>query len=402
MSVTESSAVRPASDIDLYAPECLRDPYPYYTALRAIGPVVRMRKYGVWAVTRYTEVTTVLKDYETYCSSGGASIRNYFKEKPWRRPSLLLEADPPLHTRTRAVLTRILSPAALSALRDAFAEEADALVSSLVRRGEFDAVRDLGEVFPVKVFPDALGLDSEGREQLALYGRMVVSGFGPREKVPEDLAPHVERVQAWVAQKCSREALRPGSFGAKVYEAADAGELTEDEAPLLVRSFLSAGLDTSMRALAHALQCLMQFPDQWVLLRSRPELARAAFEEMLRYHSPAQAVWRTTTRATQLCGIDIDKHEKVVALIGSANRDPARWEDPDRYDISRKTVGHVGLGHGIHACVGQAVARLEGEVILNAFARHASRLEPAGDPQYGRGIEARAVKRLPIRVMPAS
>ena len=400
MSESARSTQAPESDLDIYSPNYLENPSPFYRAARALGPMVRLSRYGVWAVWNYADVTEVLRDAATYCSSGGASIRNYFKEKPWRTPSLLLEADPPLHTRTRAVLTRILSPAAIARLKEAFTQEADKLAERLVAQGSFDAVRDVGEVYPIKVFPDALGLAEEGRDKLLAYGSMVVSGFGPGLPGDQRGAFSQDEIQAYVERKCRRDELAPGGFGARVYDAVDSGELAPEEAPLLVRSFLSAGLDTSIRGLSQALHCLATHPKQCQLLLDNPALARAAFEEMLRYNSPAQTLWRTTTREVTLHGVVIPQHEKLMVSLGAANRDPARWEDPDRYDMTRKTVGHVGLGAGIHGCVGQAIARMEGEAVLGAFARRISALELDGQPEHGQGIHRRGFARLPLKVRP--
>jgi cytochrome P450 len=388
----------PSSDIDPYSYEYLADPNPYYETLRELGPVVYLRKYNVWAVSRYEDVTEVLKDATTFCSSGGASIKNYFKEKPWRTPSLILEADPPLHTRTRAILTRILSPVAISKLKAEFVAEADRLISRIVSRGNFDAVKDIGEVFPIKVFPDALGLPEEGRERLVEYGGLVVSGFGPRRLSVGEQERAASVIQ-WVDENCQQDKLTPGGFGWKVYEAIETGELSREEAPLLVRSFLSAGLDTSIRGISQVLHCLAVYPAQFLQLLESPNLARAAFEEMLRFNSPAQTLWRTTTCDVELRGCPIPKHEKVMVLLGAANRDPRRWLNPDEYDITRRHVGHVGLGFGIHGCVGQAIARMEGEAIVGALCRHGvTSIELDGEPIRGEGLNRRAFNHLPMKV----
>ena len=227
--------------------------------------------------------------------------------------------------------------------------------TSLVEKGSFDAIRDLAEVFPLTVFPDALGIDNEGRENFLTYGAMVFAGMGPENDYFRSLMAHAPKVLPWVAAKCLREALAPGSFGAQVYEAADTGEITEEEAPLLVRSFLSAGLDTTISATGMALFSLARHPEQWAILAANPSLARAAFDETLRYDSAAPYVFRTTPHETEIAGVPIGKHEKVLLLIASANRDDTRWERADQFDITRRVAGHIGFGTGIHGCVGQMV-----------------------------------------------
>ena len=188
-----------------------------------------------------------------------------------------------MHTRTRKVLARIMSPGAMRRLENAFKAKAATLVDGLVVKKSFDAVRDLAEVFPLSVFPDALGIDQDGRENLLTYGAMVFAGFGPENDYFRNLMAQAPTVLPWVTAKCQREALSPGSFGAQVYEAADGGEISQDEAPLLVRSFLSAGLDTTISGIGMALYSLARHPRQWAILAADPSLSRAAFDEALRF-----------------------------------------------------------------------------------------------------------------------
>src|SRR6185437_3058311 len=135
----------PVSDVDPFCREFFEDPFPAHDSLREAGPVVRLPRYGVSAVARYREVHAVLNDWETFCSSRGAGLTDFAKEKPWRPKSLVLETDPPLHDRTRRVLNRVLSASAMTRLRERFAKEADALVDELLERGSFDAITDLAE-----------------------------------------------------------------------------------------------------------------------------------------------------------------------------------------------------------------------------------------------------------------
>jgi 4-methoxybenzoate monooxygenase (O-demethylating) len=373
-------------------------PYPSYSRLREGPAAVRLEKYGIWAVPRFAEVHAIFGDVANFSNAGGAGLTNLFKEKPWRPPSIILEADPPLHTRTRAVLARIMSPGAMRRLADAFKSRAAVLVEELIDRGQFDAVRDLAEVFPLTVFPDALGIENDSRENLLLYGAMVFAGFGPENEYFRDLMSHAPRVLPWVAAKCSRDALSPGSFGAQVYDAADAGEITTDEAPLLVRSFLSAGLDTTISALGMAIFALARHPQQWAILSGDPALARAAFDEALRYDTAAPYVFRTTPHATEIAGIPIGKHEKVLLLLASANRDERRWERPDQLDITRRVAGHIGFGTGIHGCVGQMVARLEAEAVLSALANRVSTIDISGPVSWRDSSGLRALGSLPVQV----
>src|SRR4030081_1684206 len=171
---------RPVSAINPFSHAFLRDPYPQHEALREAGPVVWLEHYGIWAMARHQEVRDALTDFQTYCSSAGVGLSDFRKEPPWRPPSIILAADPPPHTRTRAVLTRILSPAAINILRETFEREAELLVARLVEQREFDGISDLAEAYPLKVFPDAVGISQDGRENLLPYGSIVFNSFGPR------------------------------------------------------------------------------------------------------------------------------------------------------------------------------------------------------------------------------
>ncbi|WP_316181228.1 MULTISPECIES: cytochrome P450 [unclassified Bradyrhizobium] len=387
--------------IDPFSYEFFDDPYPAHQEMREAGPVVYLDAWNVYGVARYAEVYAVLNDPQTFCSSRGVGLSDFAKEKPWRPPSLILEADPPAHTRTRAVLSKVLSPAVMKRLRDGFMAAAEAKIDELVGRGSFDAIPDLAEAYPLSVFPDALGLKPEGREHLIPYASLVFNAFGPpnelRQQAIERSAPH----QAYVTEQCQRDNLAPGGFGSCIHAFTDSGEITPAEAPLLVRSLLSAGLDTTVYGIGAAVYCLARFPDQWARLRADPSRARNAFEEAVRFESPVQTFFRTTTRDVELGGVTIPEGEKVLMFLGSANRDPRRWEQPDAYDVTRKVSGHVGFGSGIHMCVGQLVARLEGEAVLTALARKVGSITMSGEPKRRYNNTLRGLESLPVTFTPA-
>ena len=391
----------PHLDFDPFSIEFFADPFPTHETLREAGPVVYLNKWGVYGVARYEQVHAVLNDPLTFCSSRGVGLSDFVKEKSWRPQSLILEADPPAHTRTRAVLNQVLSASALKPLRGHFTALAEAKVDELLARGGFDAVSDLAESYPLSVFPDAMGLKQEGRENLLPYASLVFNAFGPpnqlRQEAIERSAPH----QSYVAAQCQRENLVPGGFGACIHARADAGEITHEEAPLLVRSLLSAGIDTTVNGIGAAVYCLARFPDQLAKLRGDPSLARNAFEEAVRYESPVQTFFRTTTREVEIGGHTIGEGEKVLMFLGAANRDPRRWENPDSYDITRRTSGHVGYGSGIHMCVGQLVARLEGEVMMAALARKVRSIEITGPVKRRYNNTLRGLESLPVKISSA-
>ncbi|MGX1349324.1 cytochrome P450 [Bradyrhizobium elkanii] len=400
MTATEAASV-PHLDVDPFALEFFADPFPTHERLREAGPVVYLDKWNVYGVARYAEVHAVLNDPATFCSSRGVGLSDFSKEKPWRPPSLILEADPPAHTRTRAVLSTVLSATVMKQLRGQFAAAAEARLDALLEKRRFDAIADLAEAYPLSIFPDALGLRPEGREHLLPYASLVFNAFGPpnelRKEAIERSAPH----QAYVAEQCQRDNLTPGGIGACIHAHVDTGAITATEAPLLVRSLLSAGLDTTVNGIGAAVYCLARFPDQFQKLRDDPTLARNAFEEAVRFESPVQTFFRTTTRDVELSGASIGEGEKVLMFLAAANRDPRRWEAPDSYDITRRTSGHVGYGSGIHMCVGQLVARLEGEVMMAALARRVARIDITGEPKRLFNNTLRGLSSLPVEITPA-
>jgi 4-methoxybenzoate monooxygenase (O-demethylating) len=392
---------RPVSTVDPFSHEFLRDPYPHHHSMREAGPVVWLEHYGIWAMARHQEVRDALTDWQTYCSSAGVGLSDFRKEPPWRPPSIILEADPPLHTRTRAVLTRILSPAAINILRETFQREAELLIAHLVEQREFDGIADLAEAYPLKVFPDAVGVVGEGRENLMPYGSMVFNSFGPRNDLFERAMANAGPVRDWIMSKCSRAALASDGLGMQIFQAVDSGELDEAEAGMLVRSFLSAGIDTTVYGLGNALWCFATNPEQWTILRDNPQLVRGTFEEVLRFEAPVQTFFRTTTRDVDVGGVRLGEGEKVLLFLAAANRDPRRWDNADRFDVRRRATGHMTFGTGIHGCVGQAVARLEGEAIFGALAKRVAALELTGEPTRRLNNTLRGLDTLPLRIKAA-
>lgn len=397
---TTNFAGIPELELDPFDPDYILNPYPQHERLRSAAPLVWIERYQTYATGRYELVRAVLEDPATFCSGAGVGLTNFRKEPPWRPPSMVLETDPPDHTRNRAVISRTLSPAILRSLRDRFEQEAHALVERVLAAGKVvEAVKDIGEAFPLKVFADAVGLREDGRENLIAYGNMVFNGMGPRNALYDKAMANAEVVNAWVWSACQKEALAPGGLGLKIFEAVDSGLFTELEAATLVRSFLSAGIDTTANAIGLALHCFARFPGQWDLLVTDPSLCRGAFDEVLRLESPFQSFFRTTTRETEFAGVALRADEKIMVSIGSANRDPNRWDAPDTFDIRRATTGHVAFGAGIHGCVGQMMARLEVESLMRALVSKVKRVEFAGDPQWMLHNTLRGLESLPLRLI---
>lgn len=391
----------PHLDVDPFSDEAIDEPYAMHEIVREAGPVVYLPKYDLHVVGRHAEVQAVLTNWESYISSAGVGLSNFNHEAPYRPRSLLLEADPPDHTVVRTVVSRVMSPRTIKSLRELFEAEAEKLFDRLLKMRRIEAVKDLAECFPLKVFPDAVGLESEGRDNLLLYGDMVFNALGPRNELYERSMERFKPVSSWIMKHCERDSLRPGGLGHLIHDAVDTGEIKAEQAPMLVRSFLSAGVDTTINGIANVLLTLARHPAEYAKLHAQPSLARQTFEEGLRYESIVQTIFRTTSRPVEIDGVAIAADRKVLTLLGSANRDPRKWKDPNRFDIERNPVGHLVFGAGIHGCVGQIIARMEGEIVLNALARRVKKVELAAPHVRHLNNSLRAMKALPLELTPA-
>ncbi len=351
-------------------------------------------------MARYAEVSAGLKDWETYISSRGVGMTDFATEEPWRPPSLLLEADPPLHDRTRGLMNKVASLVSLRAFMPEWKAKAAALVDNLVGR-EIDAVTELGEAFPLSVFPDLIGIRQEGREHLIPYGTTAFNGFGPRNRLYHEAMEKAADATAAVMESCKRENLVAGGWGAQVYAAADRGECSHAEAERLVRSFLTAGIDTTVNGIGNMIHAFATHPDQWSKLRADPGLAKKAFEESLRWDGTVQTFFRTTSRAVEVAGGIIPEGSKVILFLAAANRDSRHWERAEKFDITRSASGHVGFGFGIHQCLGQMVARMEAEAVLSALIPRIAEIRRTGEPVRRLNNTLHALAALPVKLIAA-
>ncbi len=391
----------PSLTIDPFDEEFLSDPFAFHDTLREAGAVVWLEKYDCFAMARFAEVQAALKDWQTYISGRGVGLADFAREEPWRPASLLLETDPPLHDRTRGLMNKVASLASLRALMPVWRTKADALVAEVVLKGEMDAVADLAEAFPLRVFPKLIGLREEGLEHLIPYGTTAFNGFGPRNRILEQSMADAQEAIAWVAESCKRENLRPGGWGMQVYEAADRGDCSPEEAERLVRSFLTAGVDTTVNGIANLIHAFAENPGEWAKLRADPSLAKRAIEESLRWGGVVQTFFRTTSRDVEITNNIIPQGSKVLLFLAAANRDPRKWNNPDQFDISRNAGGHVGFGFGIHQCLGQMVARLEAEAVLGALVAQVAEIRPAGTRRRRLNNTLYALADLPVSLTQA-
>lgn len=387
----------PVWDVDPYSVEILRDPEPYYAELRAKGPVVYIPKYSVLAVGRYPETKEIFSDWERFVSSRGVGLDDFAHGQSWRPNSIILEVDPPEHTAVRKVMIRAMSPKVAAGYKQMFFDEAARLVNDLLTRDGFDAVGDFAEVFPTNVFPKAVGMTDVNKRHLVDYGAMVFNSLGPDNDIRKATMVKAAEIIPWINAACARDRLTGDGMGGILYAAADAGDITHDEAGLLVRSFLSAGVDTTVSSIGNALVCLAQHPAEFEKLKADPSLARPCFEEVLRYTSPVHTFCRTAKADTQVSGVDIAEHSKVLCVLGSANMDPDKWDSPQEFRINRKPAGHLAFGVGVHGCVGQNIARAEMEAVLTTLAQKVDRIELLEQPVWRPNNAMHALDRMMVR-----
>ena len=384
----------PEFDTDPFSRESVRNARAVDDRLRELAPVVRLPHENITMLARHEHVAAGLRDWKSFSSTS----------RPWHdpnsvRPELLLTDDPPKHTRVRAVVANALSPRALSHMAEAFRRDATLIVDALrPRQGEIiDAVDDITQPFVYKVLPDLIGLPLQGREHMYAFGNMVWATMGPMNDLFHAAMVDTGPVIEWAVSCCSRENLEPDGLGMQMFLAADRGEITHDEAKLLVGILLSAAADTTIITLANAIRAFSIFPDQYQLVRANPSLARAAFEESLRWDSPSRMAGRIAMRDVEIEGVTIPRGERCGLMFAAANRDPRKWSDPDRFDVQRDNRGHVGWGYGVHSCVGRVLAGLEADALLGAIIRHIERFEPAGEPEPWMTTIGHGPERLPVR-----
>jgi len=401
----------PVLDVDPFEDSVLANPHEMHEKLReADGDIVYIPAYDIYAVARYDAVCDTLEHWQHFSSGAGVGLANFKTEEPWRTPSLLLEADAPQHDAPRAALEKILGARKLRRFQTEWSNTAEQLIDTLLTEQNnkkddgsvtLDAVNKISEVYPLSVFPDAVGLQQGGLDNLLPYGNFAFNAFGPRNRLVTDELETIGPVMQWVSEQCPREALNDSGFGADIWQAADQRNITEDQAPLIVRSLLTAGVDTTVYGISAVLYHLASNPDQYARLREEPHLIRRAFEEALRLESPVQTFFRTTTQPVQVDNTVVPENQKVLMFLGSANRDPRRWTNPDTSDLDRDPSGHVAFGRGVHQCVGQHVARLEASCVLEAVVERVTKIEFASPPKRKINNTLQGWQSLPLRFTPA-
>jgi cytochrome P450 len=344
----------------LFAAPLGTDPYALYARLRAEDPIHRT-PHGLWILTRHADLAAVLRDarfgregFERHfgLNSGASS------DAGGHRQSMLFR-DPPHHTRLRDAVSRAFTPRAVEALRPRVQAQADALLDRVAAAGRMDVVTDLAEPLPRAIIGELLGIPEVHRTACAAWSAAVARSLDALP-IPEDWPLVTEGQTArralggYVRELVASRRTQPGSdLLSTLAEAADEdGLLSDSELVAMAVLLLVAGTETTVSLIATTIWALLRHPDELVRLREAPWLLPAAIEETLRWESPVQRTWRIATTDVEVAGQAIPAGALVVLLLGAANRDPARFAEPDRFDILRRDLGHLAFGAGVHACLG--------------------------------------------------
>lgn len=360
----------PSTDIDLWSDEVLVNPYPSYATLRELGSLVWLNNVEAFALTQYDVARAVLQDWETFSSASGVGVA---PEVNAGSGGSILTSDPPVHDRLRRVLNPQLVPRAIANHQAMITERAEALVDTLIRAGQFDAVEELGKPFSLGVIADLVGLPAEERECLIDRSTASFNSFGPANSLLTESIQGLRDLLRYGRDVAVPGRLDPNGWGQQIYDAGARGDIEPAQCAALMSAYTFAGMDTTMNALAAAVHLFAENPFEWELVRNDRTLIPSAFNEVLRMHPPVQRFSRQSTCDIEIGGAVLPAGSRVVVLFGSANRDELHYAHPDRFDVTRNPVDMLSFGRGVHHCVGAGLARSEGHAVLAALAERVAR-----------------------------
>lgn len=397
-------------------PRVASDPWPLYAELRLRAPVHRSPR-GFWVLTRHADCLALLRDRRA--SSDGtkvdpASAPEGFATSRARRSAVtdaekdnrpFLFRDPPDHTRLRGLVSKAFTPRMVEELRPRTEAIVNELLDRALERGQMDAVADFAYPLPVRIICDLLGVPPEDHDRFQEWSAALARGLDPDFLLTDEV--HRQRLAAlgafaeyFFALLATRRAQPGPDLLSQLALAEEAGDtLTEGELLSTAILLLVAGHETTVNLIAGGVLALLDHPDQLDRLRADPTLARSGTEELLRYVSPVQFTGRTLTGPVEFGGQQLQRGEFVVVLIGSANRDPEVFDDPDHLDLGRADNRHLGFGFGLHHCLGAPLARMETQVALDELVRRAGTIELATDTvTYRENVVLRGLAELPVRL----
>jgi cytochrome P450 len=385
--------------IDLFSEEARRNPYPLYDQLRSASPVFQEPGSGLWMIFDYEGVKRALSDPEAFSSRYG--------------PEWIVFLDPPRHTKLRALISKAFTPRSIANLEPRIRELARGLLDRTVERGEMDLVADFSAPLPMLVIAEMLGVPVADRPRLQRWADVMlamsytISGKqtdAARAATAEYVAATAEMDAYLTGLLRERRAAPRDDLLTRLVEAEVDGErLSPQETLGFFQGLLLAGSETTMGLINNAVLCFMEHPDQLARLRAAPDLLPLAVEEVLRYRTPLQWMYRLPRRDVEMHGRVIPAGKLVLVVLAAANRDPQQFQEPGRFDITRDPNPHLAFGHGIHFCLGAPLGRLEARVALAEFLERAKgfRLASAEPWVPRKGSHVHGPARLPIRFEPS-
>ncbi|MFG2092090.1 cytochrome P450 [Streptomyces sp. NPDC048612] len=397
------------SDAPIDMTPLLDDPYGAYAALRDAGPVHRITGTDgnpAWLVTRYDDVRRALADPRLSLDKRHAAPTGYrgFALPP-ALDANLLNMDPPDHTRVRRLVVKAFTPGRVEALRAPVRRTADALLDAMAERGHADLIADYAEPLPIAVICDLLGVPERDRRDFRAWSDALLSPDPSRpELMKEAIGAMLEFYTGLIAAKRAEpgEDLLSDLTAVRAEEAPgeEGDRLTEDELTSLAFLILFAGYETAVHLIGNGVLTLFDHPERLAQLQRDPAELPTAVEEFLRFDTPYPlAIRRFPKEDIEIGGVRIAAGESVLLSIASANRDPARFPEADAFDPGRDLSGQLAMGHGIHHCLGAALARMEVVTALDALLGRFPGLRlavPRGDLRYRRSLRVRGLISLPV------
>jgi cytochrome P450 PksS len=398
--------------IDIWSSDFKADPHSLYAYLRANSPVQQVTlpdKQTAWVVTRYDDVAMVLKDERFGKDRHRAMSPEQLAAQPWfpkfLRPlaRTMLDADPPDHTRLRALVQQAFSPRTVERMRPRIESLANELIDRFDKRGRVDLLADYTLPIPTTIIAEMLGVDAGDQHKFHRWSAKMLAAstahFGLWRAMPS----------AWSFLRYTRNLIRDrrehprDDLVTALVQAHQADDrMSDDELISMILLLIVAGHETTVNLIAIGMLALMQHPDQMAKLRENPGLIEPAVEELLRFASPVEtATERFAREEVTVAGVTIPKGGMVFAAIASANRDESHFENPDTLDITRSPNKHLSFGLGIHFCLGASLARLEAQVALQTLLTRTGEIElavPVDALKWRSGLVLRGLKSLPVRV----
>ncbi len=385
-------------NFDPYAYETHEDPYPIYRMLRDQAPVYVDERRGFWALSRYADVRGAIDDWTTYSSTGGITLeRDAQAVDP-----MLIEMDPPRHTELRALVSRAFTPKRVADLADPTRAVARELLTAC--GPEFDAIEDFAGTLPMAVISTMLGIPRADQDEVRGWtDAMLHREEGSSEITAAGLAGATQ-LYVYLDRLVARRRADPGAdlTSALIAASDDARALAANEVMGFLFLLVIAGNETTTKLIGNALYWLWRFPDQRSRVLDDPSIIPMAVEEILRYDTSTQSLARLLMRDVHLHDTTLPAGMKGLLLFGSANRDERHWTNADALELTRNPAGHLAFGHGIHHCLGAALARLETRVALEELLPRLGHYEidEATATRVHSG-NVRGFARLPVIAMPS-